>query len=280
MDISDYQDIEDTIDMVLEMFQHNPEYLPYMVENVCSKFPELDVDEVEEGLMIRLSAATEEIISKTDLFDAHLMGDINSSTDYLKEIYPKLSRNEIKKQLKSAIESNYSPSKPESSERKMDEITRYDVNEALEFYGFAFGPDLREKMIKYMCRKYPTLDESEIIRQLTEYDFGDKIVTPQKSRTPRGAESPSSWSPRMTLPPLGSTYQPSDFSPSSYGAASVGAMDFYKTERSKHLPDYTSPSTPRGKKRFLEDLPPPPRTPPSLRRRLSFGKSRSFDPNF
>ncbi len=272
------------IDDVLDHYGNDLTYLPEMVNTVCDIYPQLDPRAVKKLLRKRASTPMAEShtksskirkskrkIAKEDLTEAKLMGDENSMIDYLLQIYPKLTYEEVEREL------TRKSSKKASSKGKRKTITDKDVNEAIEFYYFQFNEQLREKIIKFMSNKYPAMTQREISDELRKYDFGDKVATPTKV-----AGSPGSW---LTKTPLrrGETYVPTDFSPSSYGAASTDAMDFYRSKRSKYLPGYVSPprmpmpsprlSTPR--RRFREDLTPP---PPSPRRgtRAASGRKLSF----
>lgn len=313
----------DTIDSALESYQYNPDYSALILESLCFMFPDIPPRDLEEGVTERLGIATEQMlggtdleddiatermIAGTDLDDALGMNDKHSSIDYLGVLYPNLTRKEIKKQFKRAvknqkrkssskkrkildklskeamdfqvesIEDETSPKrkKRKSSKRSKKTITDEDIDEALEFYGFSFGPDLKDKIVKYMMAKYPSVPLNKIVEELSGYDFDNKIGSPER---PHGTPEF-----RLTTPPRrGSSYEPSDFSPSSYGAASSGAIDFLRKKRSKYLPDYTSPpptplptpGTPT-RKRFRDELSPPPRTP-KRSRRLSFSRSPDHD---
>lgn len=109
-------------------------------------------------------------------------------------------------------------------ELKPKKISSDDINEGLEFYGYAYGQSLREKMVNYIQKKYEHLNPDEIRRQLKPFDFDQSVTTkPDISSESYGDDSwlDLSLSPRKitdTPSPRGATRHPSDFTPSRYGA--------------------------------------------------------------
>lgn len=225
------------------------------------------------------------LIPPQDVEDVLGSLEMNDMVDYLYEIvlkdHPNATREEIEEELRTvyglgcpttSTNRRRTGSRKENKEgnklRKKTTISYEDVMEGVEFFGFVFEPSLRENLINHFHYKYPHLSRENIRKQLESYELGDSTAstshrTPRKSfqGTPRrSSQGTPQWPPHRTPPPKGSAYEPSDFSPSIYGACSKEMVDWLREKRAKHLPHYVTPS----------------RAPRTIRqRRLSFTKRTS-----
>lgn len=206
--------------------------------------------EVEDALLIYDRKQIDELIDYLLSISAHQHLTREQVEDELQTVYdiirPTASRSPSSSR-------NRRKSKDAKGSRVKSTISTDDVNEGLEFFNYALGPQLAENMVNYFNNKYPNLSPQTIRKQLKQYDLTGSDYT--KPSTPQ--KSPP------TPPRRGDFYLPSDFSPSTYGAVAESYTEFLKKKRAKHLPDYVSPPTPRSTRRL-----PSPRQPSP--RRLSF----------
>lgn len=275
---------------ILDAFIWEPASLEIILEVLCERYPNKDPTVVRSklerifskhvgststssGHSTKLKRKKTGQLLKAEVDDALKIYDGNQM-DALIEYLSFISEHEhlTKEEIEDELRTVYGVTRPTASRRdsskargkrtkstdkgrrsKKSSISENDVSEALEYYGYDFGPHLAENLVNYFHSKYPHLSRDDIRKQLRPYDLMGSDVTKPSSplRTP------------PTPARRGEFYQPSDFSPSLLGACSQEQIEWLKKKRAKHLPDYVSPLP----------LPSPRRTSSSFsprRRRLSF----------
>ncbi|KAG4076716.1 hypothetical protein HA402_002003 [Bradysia odoriphaga] len=190
--------------------------------------PDVDRKPIKKLIKHVLDGTNENAIDERDMEGAYALNDDEAAIELLLAQYPHIKEKNIRKTWKKFCKNT------STKIREPKRITEDDVLEAIELYNFAFGPDLRRNVISYLSQQFETLTEAQIASQVYSYDFEGTAGAPEGNPHELVA----------TPPPRGSTYRPSDFSPSSMGASSLPAMEYLKEKRAKYFPDYHSPPQP------------------------------------